>query len=60
MLWCLNKLRHVILAVLVALWREDDFLDFLESSTQIEGEQNIISIAAPTLSNFSSAMRGVE
>ena len=35
------------------------FLNFLGSNMQIEGEQNTISIAALSLSNISSTMRGV-
>jgi len=35
------------------------FLEFSRSGKQIKGEQNIVSIAAPSLSDISSAMRGV-
>ena len=35
------------------------FLDFMRSDTQIESEQNTVSITAPSLFDISSAMKGV-
>ena len=35
------------------------FLDFSRFGTQIEGGQNAVSIATPSLSDISSAVRGV-
>ena len=59
MLRCLNELRHVILDALANPWRENDFLNFWGFGTQIESGQNIVSTAAPSLSNILSAMIGV-
>ena len=43
MLRCPNGLRRVILDVLVALWKENNFLNFSGSNMQIEGGQNTVS-----------------
>ena len=43
MLRCLNGLHRVILDVLVALWKENNILNFSGSSMQIEGGQNTVS-----------------
>ena len=59
MLRCPDGLCHVILDVLVAPWRENNILDFSRSSMKIESEQNTVSTAAPSLSDISSAMKGV-
>ena len=59
MLWCPNKLCHVILDVLAALGEKIIFLDFSRSGTQIIGGQNTVLITAPSLYDISSAMRGV-
>ena len=40
---CPNGLRRVILDVLVALWKENNFLNFSGSNMQIEGGQNTVS-----------------
>ena len=43
----------------MAPWRKKIFLDFLGFGTQIEGGKNTVQIAAPFLSDVSSAMKGV-
>ena len=35
------------------------FLNFSESGTQIEGRQNTVSTTTPSLSDISSAIKGV-
>ena len=57
-LWCSNGLRHIVLDVLAAPWRRNEIFEFFGVGTQIEGGQNTVSTAAPSLSNISSAMRG--
>ena len=59
MLRCPNGLCHVILDVLTAPWRENNIFRFFGSGMQIKGGQNMVSIAAPSLSDILSAMRGV-
>ena len=59
MLWCLNGLHHVILDALLDPLRENDIFGFLGSGTQIKGGQNTVSTATPSLSDISSAMRGI-
>ena len=59
MLQCLNRLRHIVLHVLVTSWRENDVLDFRGFGTQINGGQNAVSTVALYLFDISSAMRGV-
>ena len=60
MLRCPNELRYIILYIFTAPREKIIFLGFLGSGTQIVGGQNTISTATPSLSNISSAVRGVE
>ena len=54
---CPNGLRHVSLDA--SHGEKIIFSEFSGSSVQIEGKQNTISIVAPSLSNISSAKKGV-